>query len=501
LHVGRHPQPSYGALAITRVLRTVNLYPSLRLSLGALDVCLSSRRPAEARGERIIMKKPTIQCFVAACALLMLPAGAVAQTDPGPRGGAVNAGARLPGLTTKEAKFFAAGLDEFMEVASVTGGVEDTEIGLGPRFNMNSCAACHSQPAIGGSSPASNPQVSGGPPAQVSVLTGLGILSADGPVREVRFTTDGGVHDLFTIMGLPDTPAACHIAQPDFAGAMASGTIRFRIPTPLFGSGLIEAIPDAKIIANAAAIKPFGITGAVNRNGNDGTVTRFGWKAQNKSLVIFAGEAYNVELGITNELFPDERGDSGVPDPAVCHQVVPAPQDSINYEITQPQGVVDNTGSFANFMRFLAPPAPVSSYGTVTAAQITAGETAFNKAGCNVCHLKSMTTGNHLTAALRFKTVNLFSDLLVHDVGTGDDIPQGLATGAQFRTAPLWGVGQRLFFLHDGSKTNLIDAITAHDGEAQRVINNYKGVSVGEDAPFNLTATERQNLIYFLRSL
>jgi CxxC motif-containing protein (DUF1111 family) len=447
------------------------------------------------------MKKSTIQCFVAVCALLMLPAGALAQTDPGPREGAANAGAPLPGLTVKEAKFFDAGLDEFMEDASVTGGVEGTEIGLGPRFNMTNCGSCHSQPAIGGSSPASNPQVSDGPPAQVAALSALGIISADGPVREVRFITDGGVHDLFTIMGLPDTPAACHLSQPDFAGAIAANTIRFRIPTPIFGAGLIEAIPDATIVANTAPGKRFSIGGKVNRNGNDGTVTRFGWKAQNKSLVIFAGEAYNVEQGITNELFPDERGEGGAPDPAVCHQVVPSPQDTINYELTQPQAVPDNTASFANFMRFLAPPEPVSSYGTVTAAQITAGETAFNKAGCNVCHMKSMTTGNHLTAALRFKTVNLFSDLLVHDVGTGDGIAQGLATGNQFRTAPLWGVGQRLFFMHDGSKTNLMDAITAHGGEAARVINNYKGSSTGGDASSNLTATERQNLIYFLRSL
>jgi CxxC motif-containing protein (DUF1111 family) len=112
-----------------------------------------------------------------------------------------------------------------------------------------------------------------------------------------------------------------------------------------------------------------------------------------------------------------------------------------------------------------------------------------------------MTTGNHATPALRYKTVNLFSDLLVHDVGTGDDIPQGLATGAQFRTAPLWGLGQRLFFLHDGSADNLLGAIVAHGGEAQRVIKNFSGVSVGEDAPSNLTATERQNLLNFLRSL
>jgi CxxC motif-containing protein (DUF1111 family) len=161
--------------------------------------------------------------------------------------------------------------------------------------------------------------------------------------------------------------------------------------------------------------------------------------------------------------------------------------------------VIDNVNAFANFMRFLAAPVPVASYGSVTAAQVTAGEAAFNKAGCNVCHMKSMTTGRHATAALANKTVNLFSDLLLHNIGTGDGISQGGATGDQFRTAPLWGVGQRVFFLHDGTATNLVDAIKAHGEEAAGVKNNFDGV--GADAQFNLTATERQNLIYFLRSL
>src|SRR6185369_4607015 len=98
-------------------------------------------------------------------------------------------------------------------------------------------------------------------------------------------------------------------------------------------------------------------------------------------LVIFDGEAYNVEQGITNELFPDERGESGTPDSQKCRRILPAPQDSVNYELTQPQQVIDNVSAFANFMRFLAPPVPVTSYGTVTSAQIAAGESAFNKAG------------------------------------------------------------------------------------------------------------------------
>jgi CxxC motif-containing protein (DUF1111 family) len=325
-------------------------------------------------------------------------------------------------------------------------------------------------------------------------------------VREVRFATDGGVHDLFTIAGLPGTPGTCTLLQPDFETAAAAGggfpgILRFRIPTPLFGLGLVEAIEDFTILSNVHGGKPFGVLGSVNRNGNDGTVTRFGWKAQNKSLVIFAGEAYNVEQGITNELFPDERGEGGTPDSQACRRTLPAPQDAVNYELTQPQQVIDNVNAFANFMRFLAAPVQVASYGSVTHEQIVAGEAAFNKAGCNVCHMKSMTTGSHADAALSNQTVNLFSDLLLHNIGTGDGISQGGANGTQFRTAPLWGVGQRLFFLHDGRTSDLVAAIKAHGGEAARVINNFNNVSTGDDAPFNLGPTEQQNLLNFLRSL
>lgn len=227
------------------------------------------------------------QLVVCALALVFMSTMVIAQSDPGPRGGAPGAGGQIAALTVKEAKFFDSGLDAFQEVASVTGSVAGTEPGLGPRFNLNSCSGCHAQPAVGGSSPASNPQVVGGvaQQSQVNFLTGLNIISATGPVREVRFTTnngspDGGVHDLFTIVGLPGNPTACSISQPDFTSASNELRLRFRIPTPVFGAGLIEAIEDATIMAIAALSKPFGITGHVNRNGNDGTVTRFGWKAR-----------------------------------------------------------------------------------------------------------------------------------------------------------------------------------------------------------------------------
>src|SRR5262245_13529917 len=191
--------------------------------------------------------------------LLVVSALCWSQTDPGPRSGAAGAGAAIAGLTVKEGKFFNSGLDSFSEVSSVSGTIAGTEAGLGPRFNLDSCAGCHKHPAIGGSSPAVNPQVnpSLSSAAQVAYVTSptLPILSSNGPIREVRFSTDGGVHDLFVISGRPDNPAGCSISQPDFAtagttGGPFPGILRFRIPTPVFGLGLIEAIEDSAILAN-----------------------------------------------------------------------------------------------------------------------------------------------------------------------------------------------------------------------------------------------------------
>jgi CxxC motif-containing protein (DUF1111 family) len=411
------------------------------------------------------------------------------QTDPGVRGGAAAAGGVIAGLTVKEGKFFSDGQSRFAEVDTVATG-------LGPRFNMNSCAGCHAQPASGGSSPATNPQVAVAPPGQL--LNVSAFISSGGPVREVRFKSDGGVHDLYTIVGLSGTPGGCTISQPAFAAHLASNDAIFRIPTPTFGAGLIEAITDATILSNVGVSKSFGISGHENRNGNDGTLTRFGWKAQNKSLVMFSGEAYNVEQGVANELFPDERGEGGTPDPEVC-ETVPYPSDHTNYELTQPQSINSDAIGFANFMRFLAPPAPACTVGATCSGSVNNGSALFDSTGCAVCHIRSMPTGNHSTVALRSQTANLFSDLLVHNMGMlGDGISQGAAGPNEFRTAPLWGLGQRIFFLHDGRTSDLLAAIDAHanrgadtTSEAFTVINNFR----------SLTTTQKQDLLNFLRSL
>ena len=255
--------------------------------------------------------------------------GAFAQVaDPGVRKTSSDGGPppSLPGLSTEELVFFQDGLRRFTEIDGVSNE------GLGPRFNSNSCSSCHSQPFVGGSSPPSNPLYS------VAIAVGASnqmpwFIARNGPVREARFVSsngspDGGVHDLFVVTGNAEA-GSCSITQPSFlpAGNPLSGqggnrNIVFRIPTPMFGAGLIEAIPDSVILANARANGPnkqragvIGhpnaiIGGAVNRSGNDGTITRFGWKAQNKSLLMFAGEAYNVEMGVSNDLFPQERDET-----------------------------------------------------------------------------------------------------------------------------------------------------------------------------------------------
>ncbi len=440
-------------------------------------------------------------------------------TDPGVRGGAAGAGVPLKGLTADESAFFSDGLARFAEVEAVTGG---TNNGLGPRFNANQCLACHAQPAAGGSSPAQNPLIA------IATLNGAKnvvpwFIVPNSPVREARFkrssngTNDGEVHDLFVITGRSDA-VGCNIAQPSFlpAGNPVSGkggnpNIIFRIPTPVFGAGLIEAIPDSAILANSKADasekRGLGISGHANAHlsgnanisANDGTITRFGWKAQNKSLIMFAGEAYNVEMGITNQLFPQERDES----PGCLFNATP--EDTLNFTpgatpASNPNtAVLSDIEAFANFMRMLAPPTPAPD----TPSTVN-GRAIFTKIGCVHCHTASFTTGKIIasgsstspSAALSDQPVNLFSDLLVHRMGRGlaDGITQGGAGPDEFRTAPLWGVGQRVFFLHDGRTNNLIEAIEEHKSpgsEADKVIDRFN----------RLPAAERQDILNFLRSL
>jgi CxxC motif-containing protein (DUF1111 family) len=452
--------------------------------------------------------------FVTLTLFTLLFAGmALAQTDPGVRHGAAGAGGALPSVAANNPAgsqaFFNDALATFKEVDSVSGTIE-SGVGLGPRFNSRSCASCHANPAPGGSSPAINPQVVDAM-ADGARNTVPSFITSNGPVREVRFpfffdasgnpdvnSPNGGVEDLFTITGRTDAKN-CSLQQPSFAQAVATGNVIFRIPTPTFGAGLVENIDDSTLLANAAANSgAFGTSGSFNRSGNDGTITRFGWKAQNKSLVIFAGEAYNVEQGVSNEAFTQERplpGEGSAAGlPANC-RINATPEDTTHFN-TDNLGVSSDVVKFAIFMRLTAPPTPSTTV-PGGAASISNGRALFNSIGCSSCHTASLTTSaSSITPGLGNATANLFSDLEVHHMGTtlNDNVSQGGAGGDQFRTAPLWGLGQRIFFLHDGRTSNLLNAISAHassGSEANTVISNFN----------SLTATQKQNLLNFLRSL
>lgn len=446
---------------------------------------------------------------VVLCFVCLSPA--FAQHDPGPRPGPTGAGGPFSGLNTNEQALFNGSIPEFMEVDSVKGAIAgEGGKGLGPTFNGNSCAMCHAEPAVGGSSPGlSSPQNSiPNPQIGLANLDGAtntvpSFITPNGPVREVRFVRilnqrgtppDGGVHALYTIAGRTDAPG-CTLGQPDFATQLANHNVIFRIPTPTFGLGLVEATPDsvlqANLVANSSTKARFGIGGTFNVSGNDGTITRFGWKAQNKSLLVFAGEAYNVEQGVSNEVFINER--SAVPG-CVFNG---SPEDATNMldPNGNPTGTANQMSSdvvnFANFMRLSAPPTPAP-----LSASAANGQNLFNVVGCALCHSPTLTTGQSRFTNMSNATYHPYSDFALHHMGSGlsDGINQGAAGPDQFRTAPLWGVGQRLFFLHDGRTSDLLRAIQAHasnGSEANGVINRFNSIS----------PNQVQDLLNFLRSL
>jgi CxxC motif-containing protein (DUF1111 family) len=446
--------------------------------------------------------------------------GSSTARDPGPRAGSVGAGQPLPTLNAAQLQYFRNGLARFNQVDSVSGTVSgEPGTGLGPGYNSNSCKSCHAQPSAGGSSPSTNAFPHVGPNPQVAAATDYSanntlpsFITADGPVRETRFpyvvgpnneltsAPDGGVHDVFSIAGRADAPG-CALAQPNYELMQMLNNLIFRIPTPVFGAGLMENIPDSTIIsnmnANSALKQQLGISGFPNTSGNDGSITRFGWKAQNKSLEIFSGEAYNVEIGVTNELFPNKRANP----PASC-LYNPTPEDLTNFNLSGPN-IPSDTVAFSVFMRFLAPPRPSAQGipGNPSLRSIQNGSNLFSQVHCDMCHTPTLQTGaSGFTPGLSNQTAALYSDLLVHNMGAGltDQLSQGAAGPNDFRTAPLWGVGQRVFFLHDGRATpangGLLNAIQAHasqGSEANGVISIFN----------NLSESQKQDLLNFLRSL
>ena len=453
--------------------------------------------------------------------------------DPGVRPGPQppnGAGNFIAGLPADQITFWFDALALFGETASVKGTLSgEPLLGLGPAFNGNSCLLCHSQPVIGGSSPTPNPQrgIANLDGATNQIPT---FLTTNAPALEVRFvrnsdgTPDGGVHDLFTITGRVDAPTGCALKQPDFATQLQNGNIAFRIPIATFGEGFVENTSEDILKNNLSSLHAVktaaGIAGRFNTSGNDGTITKFGWKAQNKSMLMFSGEASNVEMGITNELFTNERTNGGcatnfTPEDNT-HVIIPTGGNAGD-DASQISSLIEN---FTIFMRLNAPAQPCDFFTSQSSCQPLGASALRGKAlfgtvvppttggspntgiGCVLCHTDSLHTSKSNLAPLSGVEFHPFSDFALHHMGPGlaDGISQGQAGSDEFRTAPLWGVGQRIFFLHNGSTSDIVAAIELHAGncapgqvcsEATQVINTFN----------TLNQQQQQDLVNFLRSL
>jgi hypothetical protein len=397
----------------------------------------------------------------------------------------------LPGLTIPQMNQFLDGKNAFMLVQKV-------EAGLGPIFNGVSCVACHSAPVPGGASTINTTRFGQNIRGKFDPLVSLG----------------GSQLHQFAI-----NPAAMELV-PRLANVVAQ-----RNSTPIFGLGLIEAIPDSTIIANRRTFGNDQIDGRVGMVTDVVTgkrmVGRFGWKSQHASLLSFSADAYHNEMGITNRYFREENAPNGNfnllnqfdtridPEDVGAGQLMPA------YE------------SVAHFMRLLgAPPSrrlvvptgtPTPPIGTptttatkstttatkstTTASKLTTlvsnpitpdGQFLFSSVGCAQCHTPMLKTGYSPIGALNSKDVWLYSDLLLHKMGSlADGIVQADATGSEFRTPPLWGAAFSAPYLHDGRAPTIDAAIRAHDGEGRLVKERYQ----------RLTPAQQKLLTDFVLSL
>jgi CxxC motif-containing protein (DUF1111 family) len=368
--------------------------------------------------------------------------------------GAENLTVPLPLLTAAELTKFNEGLDEFEEV-------ETPEEGLGPVFNGKSCAECHAVPSVGGSEPN----------VGVARETRIG-RRFNGSFDPLDSSVSGSVNRGGGLLqqraiNLPD----CKQLKGEVVPQEAT-IVSLRLSQPLFGAGLMEAIPEATIQGNMSNGGKANMV--LDPDDNQVKLGRFGWKAQVATLHQFAGDAYLNEMGITNPSFPKENLPQGQPIPPGCDTVA------------DPEDNGAGVTAFENFMKFLAPAEPRRP-ATEQEKQL------FMTTGCASCHVPTMKTGPNSVPALNDKPVNLFSDLLLHDMGPGlaDNIVQGMAQGSEFRTAPLWGLSRRDRFMHDGRSTSIEDAILRHGGQAQEARDKFVG----------LPQPQRDALLAFLGSL
>lgn len=407
----------------------------------------------------------------------------------------ITLGSHLTGISDVD---FAEALDNF-------NLVENIEDGIGPVFNEVACGRCHTLGAIGGSG------------EQIERRFGR---VTNGVFRDL--TNEGGsLRQLQTLGGFNNGTRSCTVPlerEPADATVHNVG----RLTTPLFGLGLVDAMPDSFFVQLANA-EPVDVRGIVKmapvllpnpRDASQGIgsvrVARFGWKNDISNLATFAADAYKNEMGITTQhcfrgqsitAFAIESAPNGVAQPAGCDDLAPpAPagvpvgtDDAVGPCAPGQTEIQDDIQNFINFMTFLAP----TERDLSDLAAINAGAPVFNQIGCNGCHVTTTfrtpnPAPNGVPGGFAF---NPFSDFLVHDMGAlGDQIGNdgdAVAVTRRMRTAPLWGIRFRNHLLHDGRTGDIPTAIRAHDGQGRAAANAFN----------LLNANAQHNVVQFVRSL
>ena len=395
-------------------------------------------------------------------------------------GRAANIGDPVPGLTPAQRALFDAGKAKYQHEFTVAEG-------RGPLFRQTSCAACHGSPVVGGQDPAGN----------TNNVTHFMINNQGSYMLALEF--GGPVEQNRSIRDEP-AGAACTIA-PESVPAMPGITTSSRHSPPVFGFGLLDAVPDAEIVSwqgrqpwkdpsvlgfpnwgteleGLTRLRAFTFDITRKQPVGPSRVGRFGWKAQTPTLFQFTSEPFNIELGVTTPYFPRENTPDGTVPTGACQQANATPNDTGS----------QNTIPLFHFQALLGAP-PVNPVRTPSSYY---GEFLFFAAGCNDCHRAALQTGDYYLAmadgsaqkvnALSNKIIFPYSDLLIHDMGPGleDGRVMGRASGRFWRTTPLWGNRFKNHFLHDGRVTTVHEAIAWHGGEGQHSTDVYNSLNLAQ---------------------
>jgi len=378
--------------------------------------------------------------------LAVVVAGAVASvagcSRPLPEAAAGEPGAAIAGLSPAEMGRFEAGRALFN---SVFGPAQ----GLGPAFNENQCSACHTSPASGG-------------------VGGERILKA------TRYDSAAGC-DLLSSQGGANVRRK--VTAPARAAGLAPESVpegatpgRFTAPA-LYGMGLVGAVPEAEITARADPDDKDGdgISGRVGRT-PDGRFARFGRKSDVATLADFVASALHLEMGLTTVRHPTDVVQGARP-PAGTD---PAPDPELDEASVR---------LLVDYVRFLAPPKRGGPPRGWSAGSVARGERTFGAIGCARCHVPALTTGADSVAPLDRRRLNLYSDLLLHDLGPAlADVCGPAAAPSEIRTEMLMGLRFRDLLMHDGRTTDVRTAIELHDGEARAARDAFRALTAGQQA-------------------